>query len=506
MNNLKSKIASATTVIAAAATVASFTGAGAATGATKNVTSTATSNTVVGTNADTLPVPKRSGIRAESMEGVGTPTGHTVINIVNSYTPAAAAAVGGDRKMLDISSQSVANANNALALNRVPVELRLVSTIKTSGGLPGQSSSTVLGDLQNSSSSNYKEARAERARLKAHSLMLFTGDLEGNVAGKGFLNDQFDPRYSMFIVKASSQIDRESQIYSHELGHTLGLHHDSFVEPSAANLINKGFVLPSKGIRDIMSYSNACDAANKICDVAPFFSDPSRQENGSPVGSSNTDAASYLRKNYANYAKLGTNQNLASVESSSPGVGSIRNSIYTSPSVTFSKPVINAQSRVWLETASGRRVPATASYVSRTRTVYLDPIQPLAYGGYRIVVDGVVTTNERIARQTVPFGVGATNSFIKGYASAGTRPTINIEMTKFITNQYTSFRLISPSGEKLAFNVNGALSTGSMTKHNIMPRTNLVKGQTYRVEITNPVNDGQDWTPGTGGSFSFTVK
>lgn len=71
----------------------------------------------------------------------------------------------------------------------------------------------------------------------------------------------------------------------HEIGHNMGLYHDRHMEdPAPPSVYNFGFVNVDAGVRDIMSYNNACAEFSATCTRRNMFSNPRKFVSGEPFG------------------------------------------------------------------------------------------------------------------------------------------------------------------------------------------------------------------------------
>jgi hypothetical protein len=73
----------------------------------------------------------------------------------------------------------------------------------------------------------------------------------------------------------------------HEIGHSLGMLHDRYVEPKDwqnPGDFNFGFAAPEQGFRTVMAYPDECRNLGKKCSKLLYFSSPNILHKGVPIG------------------------------------------------------------------------------------------------------------------------------------------------------------------------------------------------------------------------------
>ncbi len=120
--------------------------------------------------------------------------------------------------------------------------------------------------------------------------------------------------FSSVFIDASGSCILGQETVPHELGHNMGLDHDRFVltdDPPKAGSYGYGYVDLVGRKRDVMAYTDACDAQHLDCAEQPYFSSPKVIINGRPLGiaynqTNAADAARYLTESTPFVARLHT--------------------------------------------------------------------------------------------------------------------------------------------------------------------------------------------------------
>jgi|GEM_PF-1604075 len=79
--------------------------------------------------------------------------------------------------------------------------------------------------------------------------------------------------------------------FTHELGHNMGAHHDRFAvtdDEPGPGAYNYGYVDTTARFMDVMAYDDECDSLNLSCVNIQYYSNPSVNYNGRPVGIADT--------------------------------------------------------------------------------------------------------------------------------------------------------------------------------------------------------------------------
>ena len=194
----------------------------------------------------------------------------TTLKIVNGYTPAALKSAGSLRELQDVSAMSIATINTALSRSAIPMRVELVGLVPTSGMSESAGEQSMLSALGDPKDSTFASAKAYRAGAGAHALIVLTSGTGGG--GLAYVNTYGVASKAVGVVDVEATKRTNGMNYAHEFGHILGLQHDTHVRPSSSSAV--GFVDTRHGIRDLMSYPNACDAAKVACRQVAAYSDP----------------------------------------------------------------------------------------------------------------------------------------------------------------------------------------------------------------------------------------
>lgn len=166
---------------------------------------------------------------------------------------------------------------------------------------------TDLTLLQRKHDGVLDEVHALRREVGADLVHLFTRDRTGNTCGAAYRTlSAAEYGFGVSVVN-----ECELRTFAHEIGHNLGMGHDSFMafpETQPFQSWAHGHVDLEGAFYTVMSYDLVCFFGATVCSSVPYFSDPDRMLDGVPLGTPDggsersANNARVLRENAANRA------------------------------------------------------------------------------------------------------------------------------------------------------------------------------------------------------------
>ena len=206
------------------------------------------------------------------------------IDVAVAYTPAAREAAGGAAAVEAAIELMIAEANQAYATSGVHQRLALVH--RSEVPYTETSGAQDLARLRDPSDGHLDEAHVLRDRVGADLVHLIVA--ESDVGGIAALPGAF----------GLTVLDGGGQVFTHELGHNMGLRHDRFrvqlqerggvfSHPAYGYVNQRMFEAgapPSSRWTTIMAYPVQCGLAGAGCAWLPRFSNPHQLYDGDPLG------------------------------------------------------------------------------------------------------------------------------------------------------------------------------------------------------------------------------
>jgi len=260
------------------------------------------------------PDPRRGGgPRTQADDG-------STIDVLVVYTSTARNANGGTSGIRAAIDLDVSQTNQAYQNSGVVPRLRLVGAEEIAYA-ESSDSLVDLNRLQAPADGFLDSVHARRDVLGADLVHLIAN--APDVCGRAFIMQS--PDATWFDTYAFGLTDDSclgNYSFGHELGHNMGLQHDTYVTPEdgtyayAHGYVNQAALLPgapsSKRWRDIMAYGNQCGAAGFSCQTVAHFSNPNVSYLGDPTGTSATAdgarAMNNTRSVTANFRQSGPRQ------------------------------------------------------------------------------------------------------------------------------------------------------------------------------------------------------
>ena len=213
------------------------------------------------------------------------------IRVLVLYTPALQADQGGGAGMRALVDLLVQSANQAFEDSGI--NSRLVLAHAAMVDYVAQSPHTDLERITEPDDGYMDEVHALRNRFAADLVHLLTNKRSTGVAGVtvALSSESLSREDDAFAVTASG----EEHVFTHEIGHNLGLLHDRYqhgrlssIYPYAHGYVNKRTfepgALPSSRWRTVMSTFHRCFSAGFACEGLLRFSNPDQKYEGDPLG------------------------------------------------------------------------------------------------------------------------------------------------------------------------------------------------------------------------------
>ncbi len=196
----------------------------------------------------------------------------TIVDVLIVYTAASVRAIGGAAAMDSYISLAIAQTNQAYTASGAKQQLRLVHSEEVAY-TESADLNLDLGALRTNGDGTLDDVHLLRDAYGADIVSLWVED-GGSGCGLGFVMDTvgaYFGRSAFNVVARSCVVGNYS--FAHELGHSMGLRHDTFVDDAVTPYaFGHGYVDVANKFRTIMAYDDACVAANTSCTRIGQFS------------------------------------------------------------------------------------------------------------------------------------------------------------------------------------------------------------------------------------------
>ncbi|HUL97232.1 MAG TPA: Calx-beta domain-containing protein [Usitatibacter sp.] len=284
---------------------------------------------------DDAPIPHPSASKAAAQQGVQAALmadDGSTIDLFVAYTTAAKqqanncanvpASCNDSAPILAQIDLAVATTNQAYANSGVTQRVRLVGTNEEVGYTEvGGNLSTDLQRLSNVSGTTGQtvppdgfldDVQSARDATGADIVSLWVADTSSNIAGLAWLQDPIGSYFEAFAYNVVVWDTASSNLTQpHEMGHNMGLRHDSFVDLNTTTPFPyvHGYVDTTHRFRTVMAYNDRCasTAPNTSCSRITGFSSPLFNFDGAPTGvAANADSARALNATAVTVANFRT--------------------------------------------------------------------------------------------------------------------------------------------------------------------------------------------------------
>lgn len=238
---------------------------------------------------------KSAPIVADSKNPIAAADDGSTIDIMVAYTSTAKEGAGGTNAIESQIALAIAQTNQAYERSNVIQRLRLVRTQEVDYTEAGDGG-IDLSRLRSTNDGYMDEIHAYRDAYGADIVSLWVENAV-TVCGVGYLLTTLS---TSFAPAAFNMVDRHcatsTYTFPHELGHNMGLRHDTYVDPGTTPYpYAHGYVDLVNRFRTIMSYNDNCTTQGFSCTRLLNFSNPDVFNNGNTTGLTTTaDAARVL--------------------------------------------------------------------------------------------------------------------------------------------------------------------------------------------------------------------
>lgn len=257
-------------------------------------------------------IPAAAARQAASAPLAETTTTTSYIYLLAAYTAKAKADLTAKGATVQQAvDRDIAVVNLGFSASGLPMRLRRAGIVAVSSTYSEDMTdgNQPLYDITNGTKANFPNIRSQRTALKADLVAMYVRRKAYSYCGVAWVNGPTPvPDYGFGVVDSYCV---GTVTLAHELGHTMGLHHDRYVEPAApASDYNYGFVSTAGNFRDIMSYSAKCRTTlGRDCPISTYYSKPAKKINGVVAGvpkgvSGAADASRWLNERRATVAKF----------------------------------------------------------------------------------------------------------------------------------------------------------------------------------------------------------
>ena len=212
--------------------------------------------------------------------------------------------------LLELIDLEFLQANNALTNSGIDAQLNAVAKLPVSR----QNASRGMLSLMLSGEEMFSNLARDRQRYKADLVHYFGLNLDNWGCGLAYSSAYPEGSANAYLgLGATNTSCMGNLVFAHEVGHNFGAEHDRHVVPDADADFNYGYVDLEMSIKTIMAYPNLCDEDYKDCETLPYFSNPTLEHQGKPLGiaAGEPDAAdnqkmlNFSALTLANYAGVG---------------------------------------------------------------------------------------------------------------------------------------------------------------------------------------------------------